>query len=358
MLTCAIFMTHRIPVFIYFNRYTLPSQHGLHADVYLNTETSVPTDEDWTDQETLFLLEGIDLYKENWGKVADHVNQYMYGGQVTRSHDDCILAFVRLPIEDPYLKLEPHSTTVGKSKEEPFPLAATGNPLMATLAFLSRAVDPAVAAVGAKTALVELSKKPATGAGAGAGAGAGSAASASVVGGGTMDTGLDDSPGSAGGGTAAAGDGEEKKSATVISKEKLSALSHTVLDAAGKKATLLANAEEERMKALIATLVQTQLQKLELKLRHFETIEMQLQRDVEQAAQQRTELLNDRLVFQQRVASVKQVLVQKEKELLQQNGLGGDYGAPVVDALLSGRLGGGDGGGGGAAAASTAGSGF
>lgn len=58
--------------------YELPKKHGLHNDVYLNTDTLAPTDEDWTDQDTMFLLEGIDLYKDNWGKAANHVNQYMY----------------------------------------------------------------------------------------------------------------------------------------------------------------------------------------------------------------------------------------------------------------------------------------
>jgi SWI/SNF related-matrix-associated actin-dependent regulator of chromatin subfamily C len=269
--------------------YTLPTKHGLHNDVYLNTESAAPTDEDWTDQETLYLLEGIDLYKENWSKVSDHVNQYQYGGQPVRSHDDCVLQFVRLPIEDPYLSLEPHATTVGKSATESYPLKAASNPLMATLAFLSKAVDPTVAAAGAKSVLAEMGNPESE---------------------------------------AAAADGEK------VDKEKLESLSHVVLDAAGKKASLLAKTEEERLKALIATLVQTQLQKLELKLRHFETIELQLQRDVEKCAQERSELLGDRLKFQEKVANVKATLFEKEQELKTASM---DYGEPVVERMLGGE---------------------
>ena len=119
-----------------------------------------------------------------------------------------------------------------------------------------------------------------------------------------------------------------------VDKATLESLSHTVLDVAGQKATLLAKTEEERMKALIATLVQTQLQKLELKLRHFETIEMQLQRDVEKCAQERSELLGDRLKFQQRVLAVKETLFEKEQGL-KSNTM--DYGEPVVERILGGE---------------------
>ena len=51
---------------------------------------------DWNDSETLLLLEGIELYEEDWNKVSDHVG--------TKSRDECILKFLQLPIEDPYLR--------------------------------------------------------------------------------------------------------------------------------------------------------------------------------------------------------------------------------------------------------------
>ncbi len=35
------------------------------------------------------------MYKDDWNKVCEHVG--------SRTQDECILHFLRLPIEDPYL---------------------------------------------------------------------------------------------------------------------------------------------------------------------------------------------------------------------------------------------------------------
>ncbi|GLJ29997.1 hypothetical protein SUGI_0593040 [Cryptomeria japonica] len=50
----------------------------------------------WTDQETLLLLEALELYGDNWNEIAEHV--------ATKSKAQCILHFIRLPIEDPFLE--------------------------------------------------------------------------------------------------------------------------------------------------------------------------------------------------------------------------------------------------------------
>ena len=48
--------------------------------------------ENWSDQETLLLLEAMELYNENWVQIADHVG--------SKSKAQCILHFLRLPVED------------------------------------------------------------------------------------------------------------------------------------------------------------------------------------------------------------------------------------------------------------------
>ncbi|KAK9096104.1 hypothetical protein Sjap_021601 [Stephania japonica] len=50
----------------------------------------------WTDQETLLLLEGLELYNDNWNDIADHVG--------TKSKAQCILHFMRLLMEDGLLE--------------------------------------------------------------------------------------------------------------------------------------------------------------------------------------------------------------------------------------------------------------
>lgn len=59
------------------------------------TEAADAKGEGWTDQETLLLLEALELYGDNWNEIAEHV--------ATKSKSQCILHFIRLPIEDPFL---------------------------------------------------------------------------------------------------------------------------------------------------------------------------------------------------------------------------------------------------------------
>ena len=46
--------------------------------------------DDWSDQEILLLLEGIEMYDDDWSKIEEHV--------VTRSAQQCIRKFLELPI--------------------------------------------------------------------------------------------------------------------------------------------------------------------------------------------------------------------------------------------------------------------
>eukprot|EP01133_Synstelium_polycarpum_P017530 gene17530-20919_t len=62
----------------------------------IEQEVSLDPPEEWTDQETLLLLEGIDIFGDSWLDVAEHVG--------TKSKEQCLLHFLRLPIEDSYLE--------------------------------------------------------------------------------------------------------------------------------------------------------------------------------------------------------------------------------------------------------------
>merc|ERR1711934_115002 len=88
---------------------------------------------DWTQQETLLLLEALEMYKDDWNKVCEHVG--------SRTQDECILHFLRLPIEDPYL--EDHESAGGA---------------LGPLAYLASVVDPRVASSAAKAAMEEFAK--------------------------------------------------------------------------------------------------------------------------------------------------------------------------------------------------------
>uniref|UniRef100_A0A8B9EGS2 SWI/SNF related, matrix associated, actin dependent regulator of chromatin subfamily c member 2 n=1 Tax=Anser cygnoides TaxID=8845 RepID=A0A8B9EGS2_ANSCY len=103
---------------------------------------------EWTEQETLLLLEALEMYKDDWNKVSEHVG--------SRTQDECILHFLRLPIEDPYL--EDSEASLGPLAYQPIPFSQSGNPVMSTVAFLASVVDPRVASAAAKSALEEFSK--------------------------------------------------------------------------------------------------------------------------------------------------------------------------------------------------------
>merc|ERR1711884_829995 len=98
---------------------------------------------DWTQQETLLLLEALEMYKDDWNKVCEHVG--------SRTQDECILHFLRLPIEDPYLEdPENGGGALGPLAYQPIPFSSSGNPIMSTVAFLASVVDPRVASSAAE----------------------------------------------------------------------------------------------------------------------------------------------------------------------------------------------------------------
>merc|ERR1712096_202507 len=132
-------------------------EFGLKTDIYdrrnaaLKRASAATASRDWTQQETLLLLEALEMFKDDWNKVCEHVG--------SRTQDECILHFLRLPIEDPYLE-DPEAGVgaLGPLAYQPIPFSASGNPIMSTVAFLASVVDPRVAAAAAKAAMEEFSK--------------------------------------------------------------------------------------------------------------------------------------------------------------------------------------------------------
>lgn len=128
------------------------SQFGLRLEQYskkptaLRNKSAANITREWTEQETLLLLEGLELFKDDWNKVCEHVG--------SRTQDECILHFLRLPIEDPYLEGE--NIFLGPLSYQPIPFSKAGNPIMSTVAFLASVVDPRVAASAAKAAMEEF----------------------------------------------------------------------------------------------------------------------------------------------------------------------------------------------------------
>ncbi|KAF8503176.1 SWIRM domain-containing protein [Gautieria morchelliformis] len=109
-------------------------------------------DDEWSDQEILLLLEGIEMFDDDWTAIEEHVG--------TRSAHQCIRKFLELPIEDPYLERESEAA-MGPLRYARVPFEKADNPVMSVVAFLAGVVEPGPAADAAKAALNELTDQDA-----------------------------------------------------------------------------------------------------------------------------------------------------------------------------------------------------
>ncbi|CDK25575.1 unnamed protein product [Kuraishia capsulata CBS 1993] len=108
----------------------------------------------WTEEDLKKLLEGVEEHKGDWNAISKHVGSH--------TPEQCILRFLQLPIEDSFL--EEHPELLGPLRYAPkLPFSSTDNPVMSTVAFLTALVDPKVAAAASRRAVKvmdeELTKK-------------------------------------------------------------------------------------------------------------------------------------------------------------------------------------------------------
>jgi len=235
-------------------RKTKYSNYGLRLDDYylhninFQTRGASRVSRDWTESETLALLEAIELYKDDWHKVCEHVG--------SRTQDECILHFLQLPIEDPYLIEDDAPATASDNDQyQPIPFSKSANPIMSTIAFLASAVDPSVAASAAKAALTEFSNL--------------------------------------------AEDEHVVAADKVIDEKCLSSAASCALKAAASKANYLASIEERKIKSLVSVLIDTQLKKLGIKIQHFEELETLIDKEKEAIDNQRKQLAKEQREFQE-----------------------------------------------------------
>ncbi|ORY35631.1 hypothetical protein BCR39DRAFT_511220 [Naematelia encephala] len=257
---------------------------------------------DWSEQETLLLLEGVEMYDDDWQAVADHVG--------TRSKEQCIGKFLQLPIEDPYLTSDP-AADLGPLRYQAgmngLPFEGTENPVMSVVTFLASAVGPAVAAAAAQGALGELGKglkrKRTEG---------------------NEDTTEDvkkpeveeDVTMGEGDQEVAAGEGDETIETNGDSTETIQAPSRSAVEraasialgAAAAKATTLARHEDARISQLVSRLVAAQVRKVELKLAMFERMENMLEEERMKVERGRQQLFKDKVALGKQLENVEGLL--------------------------------------------------
>uniref|UniRef100_A0A3P9HWB4 SWI/SNF related, matrix associated, actin dependent regulator of chromatin, subfamily c, member 1b n=1 Tax=Oryzias latipes TaxID=8090 RepID=A0A3P9HWB4_ORYLA len=250
---------------------------GLRTDVYARKHPKAKganAGREWTEQETLLLLEALEVYRDDWNKVSEHVG--------SRTQDECILHFLRLPIEDPYL--EDSSSSLGPLAYQPVPFSQSENPVMSTVAFLASVVDPRVASAAAKAALGKRFCFP----------------------GGVCDDGIRHRE-------VERDDGGRVMEVELVEGSVATAAA-AALSSAATKAKHLAAVEERKIKSLVALLVETQMKKLEIKLRHFEELETIMDREKEALEQQRQQLLTERQTFHTEQLKQAELKVRQQRE--------------------------------------------
>merc|ERR1711994_109309 len=83
----------------------------------------------------------------------------------------------------------------------------------------------------------------------------------------------------------------------LIKDGQLQGAASAALASAAVKAKHLAAVEERKIKSLVALLVETQMKKLEIKLRHFQELETIMDREREALEYQRQQLIQERQQF-------------------------------------------------------------
>jgi SWI/SNF related-matrix-associated actin-dependent regulator of chromatin subfamily C len=138
-----------------FKHSTFPNQHNRSDYVKMENKsyTLLPDrDSAWTDEETLLLLEGLEMYEDDWNKISDHIG--------TRSREEAVLKFLQLEIEDPYVEPEPapkeSALAVSYLGEQPIPFSHTENPILSTMAYLAGIADPTVTAAAAGKSIAQV----------------------------------------------------------------------------------------------------------------------------------------------------------------------------------------------------------
>ncbi len=311
---------------------------------------------DWSDQETLLLLEGIEMHDDDWNKVSEHVG--------TRSKDQCILHFLQLPIEDSYLadsdaQLGPlkHAASIAGGGSA-LPFSRVDNPVMSVVAFLAGAVSPGVAAAAAQRALGELTKglrkrngvekiveeipeekdgeektekddamqvddekveKPEAAEETVAPADSMEVDATTNVASAEEPAGPEDAVPATTAAESSTAPATTNGTNGTIPQSEIERIATLALGSAAAKASVLATHEERRIETLVTRLVSAQMKKLELKMTMFEKFEEMLEQEKRQIEIQKQQFYKEKLTLQGQLGIV-QNLLEKAKAQGQANG--------------------------------------
>jgi len=270
------------------------------------------SEEKWTEEETLLLLEGLEEFDDDWNRVADHVQ--------TKTREQCVMKFLQLEIEDKYIEADlTESQSAAPStkflrdleylSEGRVPIHHADNPILSVVSFLAglapaNVTEAAVASgrsVGEMKRILQdkINKTPTAPSEKGKekeGEQSTPAATASDVkpeGGDAMDV-----------DTSAETTTVATKDSTSTSTSTTNPLATLPFALSAARSSALASHEERHITRLVSGAVNLQLQKLQLKLAHFNDFEKLLSAERRDLQRRRQQLFMDRLNFQRRVRAL------------------------------------------------------
>ncbi|XP_020252012.1 SWI/SNF complex subunit SWI3B, partial [Asparagus officinalis] len=267
---------------------------GLSSTDFKRVDISEDTKADWTDKETLHLLEAVLHYGEDWKKVAEHVG--------SRNEKDCVARFIRLPFgeqfmgpleSEEYMQYQKDDTIDNgngqKSIVEPSlskrrcltPLADASNPIMAQVAFLSAVVGSEVAGAAAQSAIAALDDVN----------------QANIGSPGGMEFGSSD-------------DERQERDDSTLKGQSFD----KVLSEAAFEAETQLEKEQQYVEQSITDIVEAQMKTIKEKIEHFEDVELQVEKEWLQLRHMKDLFFADRLALLQHKARLTQsTVVEKDK---------------------------------------------
>ncbi|EPY52376.1 SWI/SNF and RSC complex subunit Ssr2 [Schizosaccharomyces cryophilus OY26] len=259
--------------------------HCYHQGRFANTYTSSDflfmegvtfahdRDAPWTEQETLLLLEGIEEYDDDWNQIALHVG--------TRTKEQCLVHFLRLPIEDPYKEVQ--QPDYGPFKHGFLPFKETENPVLSTLTFLASIVQ-------------QQSKQ-------------------------NQSTDIS---------TEKCSEASETKNeeSDLPSSNALETAARAALNAAGEKSRIIASCERRHLRRLVFLLIQSQLEKVEIKMKVLEELEKFSSLELSEIDVRAKKLILERL-------STKKMLLEFDSKLRDARNIAGEEGLRILDDMMN-----------------------
>ena len=273
------------------------------------TYSAVPEPEEkWTDAETLRLLEALEVKDDDWNAIADMVG--------TKTREQCVMKFLSLEIADTYVEADiqqPETTVTPAYKflrdldgleNGRLPIFHADNPILSVVAFMASLAPASVteAATASDRSVKEmqkflLEKINKTGTAPASDKGKEKEGAPAVEGSDVKNE-----------------DAMEVDTAqqTTVAKETAPAeknnhpLTNLPFALSAARSSALASHEERHITRLVSGSVNLQLQKLQMKLTHFNDFEKLLSAERRDLQRRRQQLFMDRLAFQKRVRSLEE----------------------------------------------------